>query len=227
LAPATGKGPPISLHLELGRLLDSRPIIRVRGSPRGKSIRCQQHDGSDLQSIARLLNQVHNDSDGRYLAYGDRRPSGNRGVEGPATGLNHASSLFSRFESADTASGPSRVWQVGATAGIIDPLYYSILAPRSGENCSRTPAASWPRRFRHDNRRQGASTCVPPLLNLLDVRFPRARDAGLGLRLLDHHSPAPRFGRKNAGRPWRAWWLITSSPKKHTKFPSTFLLLDY
>ncbi len=168
------------------------------------------------QSLAKLLNQIHNDPDSRYLALWRLGALGNRGVE-PATVLTTLL-RYSRDPNQQT-----RFWAVEGlamlgTAESIDPLL-SILAhdpakqirERAATNLARSGMLTGEQRL----------TAVPQLLNLLDDDSldPATQDLiCAALRSITGAS----FG-KNPG-PWRDWWAHHDRPERTRHVPRGLLL---
>src|SRR5437762_1743450 len=115
------------------------------------------------QGLAKLLNQIHNDPDGRYLALWRLGALGNRGVE-PGTVL----STLLRYSR--DANQQTRFWAVEGlamlgTAESVDPLL-SILAHDPARQVRERAATNLARSgMLTGEQRLGA---VPQLLNLLD-----------------------------------------------------------
>jgi hypothetical protein len=150
------------------------------------------------QSLAKLLNQIHNDPGGRYLALWRLGALGNRGVE-PATVLTTLL-RYSRDPNQQT-----RFWAVEGlamlgTAESIDPLL-SILAhdpakqvrERAASNLARSGMLTGEQRL----------TAVPQLLNLLDDDSLEPATQDLVYASLQTIT-GTSFG-KDPGA-WRDWW---------------------
>jgi hypothetical protein len=164
------------------------------------------------QSVAKLLHQIHNDPDGRYLALWRLGALGNRGVE-PATVL--ATLLrYSRDSNQQT-----RFWAVEGlamlgTAESIDPLL-SILAhdpakqvrERAAVNLARSGMLTGEQRL----------TAVPQLLNLLDDDSLDPATQDLVYSSLQTITGAS-FGRDP--RAWREWWAHHDRPEKQSHLPA-------
>jgi hypothetical protein len=158
------------------------------------------------QSVAKLLHQIHNDPDDRYLALWRLGALGNRGVE-PATVL--ATLLrYSRDSNQQT-----RFWAVEGlamlgTAESIDPLL-SILAhdpakqvrERAALNLARSGMLTGEQRL----------TAVPQLLNLLDDDSLEPGTLDLVYASLTAITGAS-FGRDPGA--WREWWAHHERPEK-------------
>ncbi len=168
------------------------------------------------QSLAKLLNQIHNDPDSRYLALWRLGALGNRGVE-PATVLTTLL-RYSRDPNQQT-----RFWAVEGlamlgTAESIDPLL-SILAhdpakqirERAATNLARSGMLTGEQRL----------TAVPQLLNLLDDDSldPATQDLiCAALRSITGAS----FG-KDPGA-WRDWWAHHDRRENRVHVPKGLLL---
>ncbi len=168
------------------------------------------------QSLAKLLNQIQNDPEDRYLALWRLGALGNRGVE-PATVL--ATLLrYSRDPNLQT-----RFWAVEGlamlgTAESIDPLL-SILAhdpakqvrERAATNLARSGMLTGEQRL----------TAVPQLLNLLDDDSlePATRDL---IYAALHSITGASFG-KDPGA-WRDWWAHHDRPENRVHVPKGLLL---
>ncbi len=168
------------------------------------------------QSLAKLLRQIHNDSDGRYLALWRLGALGNRGVE-PATVLTTLLH-YSRDPNQQT-----RFWAVEGLAMLgteesINPLL-SILAhdparkvrERAATNLARSGMLTGEQRL----------TAVPQLLNLLedDSLEPATQDLiYAALRSITGAS----FG-KDPGA-WRDWWAHHDRPEHRVHVPKGLLL---
>jgi hypothetical protein len=167
------------------------------------------------QGLAKLLNQIHNDPDGRYLALWRLGALGNRGVE-PATVL--ATLLrYSRDSNQQT-----RFWAVEGLAMLgteesIDPLL-SILAhdpakqvrERAATNLARAGMLTGEQRL----------TAVPQLLNLLDDDSLDTATQDLVYASLQAITGAS-FG-KHPGA-WREWWAHHDRPEKTRHVPRNLL----
>jgi hypothetical protein len=167
------------------------------------------------QSVAKLLNQIHNDSDSRYLALWRLGALGNRGVE-PATVL--ATLLrYSRDSNQQT-----RFWAVEGlamlgTAESIDPLLFILahdpakqIRERAACNLARSGMLTGEQRL----------TAVPQLLNLLDDDSLEPGTQDLVYASLTTITGAS-FGR-NPGA-WRDWWAHHDSPERTHRVPKYLL----
>jgi hypothetical protein len=168
------------------------------------------------RSLAKLLHQIHNDPESRYLALWRLGALGNRGVE-PATVLNTLL-RYSRDSNLQT-----RFWAVEGLAMLgtvesIDPLL-SILAhdpakqvrERAATNLARSGMLTGEQRL----------TAVPQLLNLLDDDSldPATQDLiCAALRTITGAS----FGR-NPGA-WRDWWAHHDHRENRVRIPKGLLL---
>jgi HEAT repeat protein len=167
------------------------------------------------QSLSKLLNQIHNDPDSRYLALWRLGALGNRGVE-PATVL--ATLLrYSRDSNLQT-----RFWAVEGLAMLgtqesIDPLL-SILAhdparqvrERAAVNIARSGMLTGEQRL----------TAVPQLLNLLDDDSLDPETLGLVYASLQAITGAS-FGKHPDA--WRDWWAHHDRPEKMRHIPKNLL----
>ena len=163
------------------------------------------------QSIAKLLNQIHSDPDGRYLALWRLGALGNRGVE-PATVLSTLL-RYSRDPNQRT-----RFWAVEGLAMLgteesIDPLL-SILA-RDPAKLVRERAATC---LAHSGMLTGEQrlTAVPQLLNLLDDDSLDPGTVDLVYASLTTITGAS-FGRNAAA--WREWWAHHDQPERTHHVP--------
>jgi HEAT repeat protein len=168
------------------------------------------------QGLAKLLNQIHNDPDARYLALWRLGALGNRGVE-PATVL----STLLRYSR--DANQQTRFWAVEGlamlgTAESIDPLL-SILAHDPAKQVRERAATNLARSgMLTGEQRLGA---VPQLLNLLDDDSlePTTQDlVCAALRTITGAS----FGRDPAA--WRDWWAHHDRPEHRVRVPKGLLL---
>src|SRR5437899_1832197 len=168
------------------------------------------------QSLARLLNQIHNDPDSRYLALWRLGALGNRGVE-PATVLNTLL-RYSRDSNLQT-----RFWAVEGlamlgTAESIDPLL-SILAhdpakqvrERAATNVARSGMLTGEQRL----------TAVPQLLNLLDDDSLDPATQNLICAALRTITGAS-FGKDPSA--WRDWWAHHDHHENRVRIPKGLLL---
>jgi len=168
------------------------------------------------QSLAKLLKQIQNDPEDRYLALWRLGALGNRGVE-PATVLT----TLIRYSR--DANQQTRFWAVEGLAMLgteesIGPLL-SILAhdpakqirERAATNLARSGMLTGEQRL----------TAVPQLLNLLDDDSlePATQDlVYAALRTITGAS----FGRDPGA--WRDWWLHHDRPEKpHHRVPKNLL----
>ena len=167
------------------------------------------------QSLAKLLNQIHNDPDGRYLALWRLGALGNRGVE-PATVL----ATLLRY-SRDSHQ-QIRFWAVEGlamlgTAESIDPLL-SILAHDPAEQVRERAASNLARSgMLTDEQRL---TAVPQLLNLLDDDSLEPATQDLVCASLQAITGAS-FG-KDPGA-WRDWWAHHDRPENRLHVPKGLL----
>jgi hypothetical protein len=167
------------------------------------------------QSVAKLLNEIHNDPESRYLALWRLGALGNRGVE-PATVLTTLL-RYSRDSNQQT-----RFWAVEGlamlgTAESIDPLL-SILAhdpakqvrERAATNLARSGMLTGEQRL----------TAVPQLLNLLDDDSLEPETQDLVYASLQTITGAS-FGKNPEA--WREWWAHHDQPVKTHHIPKHLL----
>src|SRR5216683_5378292 len=168
------------------------------------------------QSLAKLLNQIHNDPEDRYLALWRLGALGNRGVE-PATVLSTLL-RYSRDSNQQT-----RFWAVEGLAMLgteesIGPLL-SILAhdpagqirERAATNLARSGMLTGEQRL----------TAVPQLLNLLDDDSVEPATQDLVYASLQTITGAS-FGRDPGA--WRDWWAHHDRPENRVHVPKGLLL---
>jgi HEAT repeats len=168
------------------------------------------------QGLAKLLNQIHNDPEGRYLALWRLGSLGNRGVE-PATVLNTLL-RYSRDSNLQT-----RFWAVEGlamlgTAESIDPLL-SILAhdpakqvrERAATNLARSGMLTGEQRL----------SAVPQLLNLLDDDSLDPSTQSLICAALRTITGAS-IGKDPSA--WRDWWAHHDRPEKRVRIPKGLIL---
>src|SRR5467141_587927 len=167
------------------------------------------------QSLAKLLNQIHNDPDGRYLALWRLGALGNRGVK-PATEL--ATLLrYSRDSNQRTSFWAVEGLAMLGTAESIDPLL-SILA-HDPAKLVRERAASCLARSGMLTGEQRL-TAVPELLNLLDDDSLEPGTQDLVYASLTTITGAS-FGRNASA--WRDWWAHHDQPEKTHHVPKYLL----
>ncbi len=168
------------------------------------------------QSLAKLLNLIHNDPDSRYLALWRLGALGNRGVE-PATVLTTLL-RYSRDPNQQT-----RFWAVEGLAMLgteesIDPLL-SILAHDPAKQIRERAATNLARSGMFTGEQR--LTAVPQLLNLLDDDSldPATQDLiCAALRSITGAS----FG-KDPGA-WRDWWAHHDRRENRVHVPKGLLL---
>jgi hypothetical protein len=200
-------------HLVLAALDSSDPRVRVAAV---EIDLVANNLMKSPQSLAKLLNQIHNDPDGRYLALWRLGALGNRGVE-PATVLttllrySHDSNQRTRFWAVEGLA-------MLGTAESIDPLL-TILA-HDPAKLVRERAASCLARAGMLTAEQRL-TAVPQLLNLLDDDSLEPETRDLVYASLTTITGAS-FGR-NAGA-WRDWWAHHDQPEKRVHVPRGLLL---
>jgi hypothetical protein len=168
------------------------------------------------ESVAHLLNQIHNDPDSRSLTLWRLGALGNRGVE-PATVL----ATLLRY--AHDPSQQTRFWAVEGLAMLgtdesIDPLL-SILAHDSSPKIRERAACN----LAHSGMLTGEQrlTAVPQLLNLLDDDSLDSGTQNLVYATL-HSVTGADFG-KNPDA-WRGWWAHHDRPEKPHHLPRSLLL---
>jgi hypothetical protein len=167
------------------------------------------------QSLAKLLNQIHNDPDSRYLALWRLGALGNRGVEPSKV-------LTTLLRYSHDSNQQTRFWAVEGLAMLgteesIDPLL-SILAhdpskqirERAATNLARSGMLTGEQRL----------TAVPQLLNLLDDDSLDAGTQDLVYAALQAITGAS-LG-KNA-EAWREWWAHHDQPEKPHHVPKNLI----
>src|SRR5882762_7813015 len=168
------------------------------------------------QSLAKLLNQIHNDPDSRYLALWRLGALGNRGVE-PATVL----ATLLRYS--HDSNQQTRFWAVEGlamlgTAESIGPLL-SILVHDSSRKI-RERAACYLARSGLPTGEQRL-TAVPQLLNLLDDDSLEPATQDLGCASLQAITGASFCKDPDA---WREWWAHHDRPERTRHVPKGLLL---
>src|SRR5229473_6158558 len=199
-------------HLELAALDSGDPRVRVAAV---EIDLVANNLRKSPQSLAKLLNQIHNDPDGRYLALWRLGALGNRGVE-PSTVLT----TLLRYS--HDSSQRTRFWAVEGLAMLgtvesIDPLL-SILAhdpakqvrERAAINIARSGMLTGEQRL----------TAVPQLLNLLDDDSLDAETQNLIYASLQVITGAS-FGKHPDA--WRDWWAHHDRPEKTRHIPKNLL----
>jgi hypothetical protein len=167
------------------------------------------------QSLAKLLNQIHNDPDSRFLALWRLGALGNRGVEPSKV-------LTTLLRYSHDSNQQTRFWAVEGLAMLgteesIDPLL-SILAhdpskqirERAATNLARSGMLTGEQRL----------TAVPQLLNLLDDDSLDAGTQDLVYAALQAITGAS-LG-KNA-EAWREWWAHHDQPEKPHHVPKNLI----
>ena len=200
-------------HLVLAALNSDDPRVRVAAM----EIDLVANDlRKSPQSLRKLLNQIHNDPDGRYLALWRLGALGNRGVE-PATVLT----TLLRYSR--DPNQQMRFWAVEGlamlgTAESIDPLL-SILAHDPAEQVRERAASSLASSgMLTDEQRL---TAVPQLLNLLDDDSLDPATQDLVCASLQAITGAS-FG-KDPGA-WRDWWAHHDRRENRLHVPKGLLL---
>jgi hypothetical protein len=195
-------------HLVLAALDSSDPRVRVAAV---EIDLVANNLMKSPQSLAKLLNQIHNDPDGRYLALWRLGALGNRGVE-PATVLatllrySHDSSQRTRFWAVEGLA-------MLGTAESIDPLL-SILAHDPAKLVRERAATCLARSGMLTGEQR--LTAVPQLLNLLDDDSLDTETLDLVYASLTTITGAS-FGRNAAA--WRDWWAHHDQPEKTHHVP--------
>jgi hypothetical protein len=167
------------------------------------------------QSLAKLLNQIHNDPDSRYLALWRLGALGNRGVE-------PAKVLTTLVRYSQDSNQQIRFWAVEGLAMLgteesIDPLL-SILAhdpakqirERAATNLARSGMLTGEQRL----------TAVPQLLNLLDDDSVGAETQNLIYAALQAITGAS-FGKNPQA--WREWWAHHDQMEKPHHVPKNLI----
>ena len=167
------------------------------------------------QSLAKLLHQIHNDPDSRYLALWRLGALGNRGVEPSKV-------LTTLLRYSQDSNQQTRFWAVEGLAMLgtqesIDPLL-SILAhdpakqirERAATNLARSGMLTGEQRL----------TAVPQLLNLLDDDSLDAETQDLVYAALQSITGAS-FGRNPEA--WREWWAHHDQPEKPHHAPRNLI----
>jgi len=168
------------------------------------------------QGLAKLLDQIHHDPEGRYLALWRLGALGNRGVE-PATVLTTLL-RYSRDPNQQT-----RFWAVEGlamlgTAESIDALL-SILAHDPAEQVRERAACNLARSGMLTGEQR--LTAVPQLLNLLDDDSVEPATQDLIYAAL-HSITGASFGNDPAA--WRDWWAHHDRPENRVHVPKGLLL---
>jgi HEAT repeat protein len=168
------------------------------------------------QGLAKLLDQIHHDPEGRYLALWRLGALGNRGVE-PATVLTTLL-RYSRDPNQQT-----RFWAVEGlamlgTAESIDALL-SILAHDPAQQVRERAACNLARSGMLTGEQR--LTAVPQLLNLLDDDSVEPATQDLIYAAL-HSITGASFGNDPAA--WRDWWAHHDRPENRVHVPKGLLL---
>jgi len=167
------------------------------------------------QSLAKLLHQIQNDPDARYLALWRLGALGNRGVQ-PATVL----STLLRYS--HESNQKTRFWAVEGlamlgTAESIDPLL-SILAHDPSKQVRERAASGLARSGMLTGEQR--LTAVPQLLNLLDDDSLEADTQDLVYASLTTITGASLGKNPEA---WREWWAHHDRPEKPHRVPNNLL----
>jgi HEAT repeats len=168
------------------------------------------------QSLAKLLHQIHNDPDNRFLALWRLGALGNRGVE-PATVLT----TLVRYSR--DANQQIRFWAVEGLAMLgtdesIEPLL-SILAHDPAQKIRERAATSLALSGMLTGEQR--LTAIPQLLNLLDDDSLEPATQDLVYAALQTITGAS-FGRNAPA--WREWWAHHDRPEKRVRVPKGLLL---
>jgi HEAT repeats len=199
-------------HLVLAALDSSDPRVRVAAVEIDLAANNLM---KSPRSLAKLLNQIHNDPEGRYLALWRLGALGNRGVE-PATVLNTLL-RYSRDSNLQT-----RFWAVEGlamlgTAESIDPLL-SILAHDPAKQVRERAATNLARSGMLTSEQR--LTAVPQLLNLLDDDSLDPSTQNLICAALRTITGAS-IGKDPSA--WRDWWAHHDQPEKTHHVPKYLL----
>jgi hypothetical protein len=167
------------------------------------------------QSVARLLHQIHNDPDGRFLALWRLGALGNRGVE-PNTVLS------TLVHYSHDANQQTRFWAVEGLAMMgteesIDPLL-SILAEDPSQEIRERAACNLARSGMLTTELR--LSAIPHLLNLLDDDSLDAATEDLVYSALQVITGA--FLGKDP-KAWREWWAHHDRPEKSHRIPKNLL----
>ncbi len=190
-------------HLVLAALESSDPRVRVAAVEIDLAANNLR---KSPQSLAKLLNEVHNDPESRYMALWRLGSLGNRGVQ-PATVL---ATLLRYAQDRDERT---RFWAVEGLAMLgtqesIDPLL-SILAHDRSPQVRERAACDLARSGMFTGEQRFAA--VPQLLNLLDDDSLDPATQNLVYAALRAITGAS-FG-KNPDA-WREWWAHHDRPEK-------------
>jgi hypothetical protein len=199
-------------HLVLAALESEDPRVRIAALEIDLAA---SNLSKSPESVAHLLNQIHNDPESRSLTLWRLGALGNRGVE-PATVL----ATLLRY--AHDPSQQTRFWAVEGLAMLgtddsIDPLL-SIMAHDSSPKIRERAACN----LAHSGMLTGEQrlTAVPELLNLLDDDSLDAATQDLVYAAL-HSITGADFG-KNPDA-WRDWWAHHDRPEKPHHVPRGLL----
>jgi HEAT repeats len=199
-------------HLVLAALDSSDPRVRVAAV---EIDLLANNLMKSPQGLGKLLNQIHNDPEGRYLALWRLGALGNRGVE-PATVLSTLL-RYSRDSNLQT-----RFWAVEGlamlgTAESIDPLL-SILAHDPAKKVRERAATNLARSGMLTSEQR--LTAVPQLLNLLDDDSLDPATQNLICATLRTITGAS-IGKDPSA--WRDWWAHHDQPEKTHHVPKYLL----
>jgi hypothetical protein len=199
-------------HLVLAALESEDPRVRIAALEIDLAA---SNLSKSPESVAHLLNQIHNDPESRSLTLWRLGALGNRGVE-PATVL----ATLLRY--AHDPSQQTRFWAVEGLAMLgtdesIDPLL-SIMAHDSSPKIRERAACN----LAHSGMLTGEQrlTAVPELLNLLDDDSLDSATKDLVYAAL-HSITGADFG-KNPDA-WRDWWAHHDRPEKPHHVPRGLL----
>src|SRR5260370_3734962 len=168
------------------------------------------------QGLAKLLDQIHNDPDSRYLALWTLGALGNRGVEPPTV-------LATLLRSSHDSNQQTRFWAVEGlailgTAESINPLL-SILSHDPAKKVRERAATNLARSGMLTSEQR--LTAVPQLLNLLDDDSLDPATQNLICAALRTITGAS-FGRDPGA--WRDWWAHHDRPEHRARVPKGLLL---
>jgi hypothetical protein len=200
-------------HLVLAALDSSDPRVRVAAV---EIDLVANNLMKSPQSLAKLLNQIHNDPDGRYLALWRLGALGNRGVE-PATVLttllrySHDSNQRTRFWAVEGLAMLGTVESIDPLLTILAHDPAKVVRERAASCLARSGMLTGEQRL----------TAVPQLLNLLDDDSLEPETRDLVYASLTTITGAS-FGRNASA--WRAWWAHHDQPEKRVHVPKGLLL---
>src|SRR6184192_333496 len=200
-------------HLVLAALDSNEPRVRVAAV---EIDLVANNLRKSPQSLAKLLNQIHNDPDSRYLALWRLGALGNRGVE-PATVLatllrySHDSNQQTRFWAVEGLAMLGTEESIGPLLSILAHDPAKQVRERAATNLARSGMLTSEQRL----------STVPQLLNLLDddsLEPPTQDLIYAALRTITGAS----FGRDPSA--WRGWWAHHDRPENRVHVPKGLLL---